>query len=50
MNNTLEVNFLGRHQRKALAEVKAHLPSENRTRPHTGTIKLVNAVIHNILQ
>ena len=50
MNNAFKVHFLGRHQRKTLAQIKTHLLAENRTRSDPGTVHLVHAVLQNIAE
>ena len=44
------MNLFSRQQRKTFRQIKAHLPSENRPRPHPGAIRLIDPVIQNILQ
>ena len=48
INDGLEMQLLGRQQRKALRKIEAHLVAEERARAGTGAVRLVGAGFENI--
>ena len=49
VDDRLEVQLLGRHQRKAFGQVEAHLMAEHRQRAGAGAVALLHAVGENVL-
>jgi hypothetical protein len=45
VDDRLEVQFFGRHQRKTFAEIEPHLVAEHRFRARTGAVGFTDAVV-----
>lgn len=48
MNDGFGVKLLGGHQRKTIAEIKTHLPAENRAGSGAGAIRLGRALLQHM--
>ena len=48
VDDRARVQFLGRQQREAVLQAKAHLPAEHRQRPGAGAVGLVVAVFEHM--
>ena len=50
VDNTLQVDFLGRDQRKSVLEIEAHLVAEAADRSGSGSIAFLCPVIEDVLR
>ena len=50
MDDRAEMEFLGRHRRKAILQVEAHLVAKHAQRAHAGAVFLAHAIVPHVPQ